>query len=242
MERSKHRNGIWVLLILLLLISSLVYIGSEKFSIKKITVLGNEKIEYNDIVNISGIQKGENILMVNINEVKSRLQSNPYISVKTIQRKLPDQIVISIKERKPAAAIEYIGSYIIIDNDGIILDIIKSADKNKYPLVNGLKVSSYKVGQRLQTSDPYQLIYLCSALDSLYTQKLDGFIAEINVENPENIYFVSQYGLRIIIGQAVDIPKKIIWIKQILPQLSAKDKTKGILDVSAGTSASYKEN
>ena len=67
---QQKKKGLLLILILLLALTGMVLIGTEIFQIKEITVLGNAKISYNDIVNRSGIIYGDNIFKLDIDLVE----------------------------------------------------------------------------------------------------------------------------------------------------------------------------
>jgi len=58
---QQKKKGMLLVLLLLTVITGMVLIGAEIFQIKEITILGNDKIVYNDIIKKSGIIYGDNI-------------------------------------------------------------------------------------------------------------------------------------------------------------------------------------
>ena len=51
---------------------------------------------------------------------------NPYVKMIKINRVLPDKVVIDIIERDIMAYVPYVGSYLNIDEEGMILEIIRN--------------------------------------------------------------------------------------------------------------------
>ena len=71
-----------------------------------------------------------------MNMVKRNVETNPYFVVKSVDRLLPVTIVINIEEREPGALILFSGSNIILDREGIILEIVNAIDEITYPVVS----------------------------------------------------------------------------------------------------------
>jgi len=238
--RSKRGRSVFIVFSIVIVVVLIILLGNEIFGVHSITVTGLEKFSDEEIIKLSGIIPGENIFKLDIQKVKDNLLSNPYISVEKVERKLPDTILIGIHERKPSAVIEYMGSYITLDIEGYILDIQKRLGEDRYPIVRGMKVNSFLIGQRMQSSDPYQVKVLGEILAQVYGHDAANMLSEINIEDPMNVYFISREGLKVKIGQTTDIAKKIIWMKEVVPELQKEGKTSGVLDITTGTCASYK--
>ncbi len=238
--RYGRGKGILIIFFLILSVLFLILLGTEIFAIHKITVLGNRNIEYNEIVKLSGIEIGENIFKLDVKRVEENLKSNPYIAVEKIERKFPDTVILHINERESRAVIEYMGVYIVMDSHGYILEVRNDLGGISYPIITGMRVTAFLVGQRIQSSDPYQVRILDELLSPLYTHEVNSMISEINIEDPGNIFCISREGILVKIGQASDMEKKILLMKEVLNQLNREGITKGVLDVTAGNSASYK--
>ena len=85
--------------------------------------MGNKKLSYDKIIKASMCNIGENIFKINMKKGEESLKRLPYIKECKIKRKLPNEIIIEIEERKEVAIISYIGSFVYIDKEGYILKI-----------------------------------------------------------------------------------------------------------------------
>jgi cell division protein FtsQ len=238
--RNGRKRGLFLLLCFLSALVAVVYIGTEVFQVKRITVEGNREIKYQDIVRIAGIPIGQNVFKIERTQVRERIESNPYLKVLSIDFKYPDELIIRIQERSPAAAVWYLGSYVVIDVEGHVLEICKDIEDMPYPLVQGLSISGCTVGKRLAVADIYQLKALSRVLDGIYIQQLQEGISEILVENPDDIYIVSTNGTAIRLGQAVEVEKKLKWLRTPNFHQIDNGNVSGILDISVSTQAIFK--
>ncbi len=232
---GKQRIGKIILLLFILLMSMacVVIVGTDYFQIEDIEVHGNNDISKEEIVKLSGIFKGDNILKLNKGLVKRRLENNPYIEVEKIDRSYPDGVHIYILERKKGAVIPYLASNILIDTKGIVLDI-ESEDKIlDYPIVTDLCVKSFVKGKQLIAGDDYQFRALLRVLQSIYDQELEDMIKEIQMKNPDDIYIISNRGIRIKLGQAIDVDNKLKWLKtEQFKELKPDSSSEWIFDIS----------
>jgi cell division protein FtsQ len=233
-KRLKRLKDVLLILILLFILVCMVLIGTEIFQIKIITVSGNEKILYNNIVNISGIEQGDNIFKLDKELVKKRIENaQPYLEVISIDRKYPDEVVIHVRERQAAAAIPYLSSYIIIDREGIVLDILRELDAGQYPEAEGLHVKSFMKGKIIVLADSYQLKALCRVIQGIYDWDVQNHISKILMANPDDIILISPQGIEIRLGQAVSVDQKLKWLTKTEVLSIIHGNENGQLDISA---------
>lgn len=239
MARSKGKSIVYLFLIAIVIIF-LLLIGSRIFIVKKITITGNKRLSSNNIIKLSGIITGQNIFTINMKNIRNNLESDPYMEVTDIQRKLPSNINIMIMERKPAAVIEYFGSYIVMDKEGYILEVDKKLSHDSIPVVTGMKMIAFHVGQKLQSYDPFQVKILDELLLPIFEYDIAGMLSEINIDEPNNISLLTIEGLQVIVGRVNELSVKISLFKSMMPILKSQDKTSGILDISVVNCPIYK--
>lgn len=102
------------------------------FNITNIQINGNDKINAETIISLSGLKKGENIFKFN-NSIIQNIKENSYIENVKIKRKLPETVIISIEERAVKYQINLINSYTYIDKNGYILE--NSTVKKEVPVL-----------------------------------------------------------------------------------------------------------
>lgn len=223
----------FLIFILLLAVTGVFYLGTESFQIKKITVIGNEIIDEKEIIKRSGISFNQNIFKLDKEIVEERIESVPYLEVVSIRPNYPDEVVITVHERKAAAIIPYLNSYFIIDKDCYIMEIVNEIEEVLYPLVQDMEVRSFVVGKKLVAEEEYQVKVLSKILESIYQLELENQVSEIIISNPDDVQLILTDGIRTRIGQAIEMDKKLIWLKSEKLKEVCKGLTGGILDLSA---------
>ena len=125
----------------LLVKTGTLYISQcRSFRLNDIIISGCRITRPDEILAYAGIQKGMNLLQVNLPYASSRLEQYPYIISAVVQRKLPDTLEIALEERIPRAMIK-LDDYYLLDNNG---EIFKKAAANerRYPVLTGLTVEA----------------------------------------------------------------------------------------------------
>lgn len=95
------------------------------FVIKNIDVEGIKHIKIQDITNILKKYDNKSILLINLEDIRNDIKKNGWVDKLLIERRLPDRIYISLKERNPVAIWQYQYKFFLIDENGNkISDII----------------------------------------------------------------------------------------------------------------------
>ena len=238
--KNSRKGGLLLLLLLLASFVGVVYIGTEMFQVKTIVVTGNQQVGYGEIVKMSGISLGQNIFKIDRAVIEERIETNPYLDVLSVNFKYPDEVIINIKERTPAAVIPYLGSYIVINDEGYVLEIHRALDDISYPLIQGLTLKGCSKGKMVAVVDSYQIKAFRLILEELYKQELQDVISEIFMDDPNDIYMISRKGTIIRLGQAVELKDKLKWLRTPNFQQIDNSNIKSILDISVTSQAIFK--
>lgn len=230
------RSGLQVLLVLLGLLAVTVVIGLKVFEIQEIEVKGAETVSKDSIIALSGINKGDNIFKVSLGQAKQNLESDPLVEVVGISRAFPDKIKIEIKQRQPHGAIAYLGSYVIIDEKGFVVDVRDSLPVGQYPLVTGIDIEPSVKGKPLVGVQGGAKELMYQVLSALYDNKALQYVSEVSLADTNKIVMLSGEGLQIDIGRPTDLGKKAQWIACSVPELRSKGYTSGILYVTGANS------
>ncbi|MDO5725374.1 MAG: FtsQ-type POTRA domain-containing protein [Tissierellia bacterium] len=130
------------IIFLLVLICAFFYfvLSRSVFNISEILVEGNDKISKEDILEASNLSNDDNYFFLNKKKAKENLESLKYVKLVNIKRKLPFKIEINITEREACAMFPVNEKYMLIDSDGIILEIVDNFTTN-FALIRGLKLN-----------------------------------------------------------------------------------------------------
>lgn len=125
------------------------FIFSSNFcNIEEVIVKGNDCLSEDEIFYKSGIQLGENIFKLDLKKSKDFLMQEPWIKEVEIKRVIPNKIIISIKERKPAAIVHIGEEYFSSTKEGIVLSKIDRPEEGfGLPLILGLELDEIKIGE-----------------------------------------------------------------------------------------------
>ena len=209
-----------VLFLIIIAIGIFAFI-SPIFNIKAIEVNGNNKIDKDTVISLSGVNIGKNIFQVSKKQVINSIKENQYINNVDVKRKLPGTLEINVEERKIAYQVKVINSYVYLDYQGYILEV--SSNKEKVPLIEGFTTNQDTLlnGKRLDNNDIKLLRTILRIMETAKTSEIDKLISKILVKDNEYILELSKENKLVYLGDATDLTNRMTYVKIIV------DKEKG---------------
>jgi cell division protein FtsQ len=146
---------------------------------------GLSQVSRAELLPIFGEDIGRNIFFVPLAERRRQLEQIPWIEHATVMRLLPDQIRITVVERKPVAFLRQGSQVGLVDANGVLLvepPAMMAQHHYSFPVVTGID-SRDAISSRRARMEVYQ--HLVSELDS-NGQHLSDQISEIDLSDPED--------------------------------------------------------
>lgn len=187
--------------------------NSHLFDIKEIEVRGNVRLAKDDIVDLSGVKKGQSLLKISTGEVVDRVHKSPWVRSVRVTRRPPKTIEIEVAERQPFAVIAARGRLYYIDDQGWVIDAVEEGGGSSLPRIVDLPLE-VKIGRKIETDSLSNAISCLKSLD----QDLRNQIASVSVPSSDRLLLYTKDGVEILYGRAEDVEKKNQVIKAILAQ------------------------
>lgn len=230
-ERKTKISGILKSLFFLavLVIAVYILIQSPLFAVQKINVEGNKFISQGEAIKLSGLHLQTNIFRMDFQTAKKNIMTHPMIEEVNIKRQYPNQVMITLTERKPLANLLIQGGFIEVDAKGFYLrKVVSFSNHDNLPIISGVKYGQQEIGQQIKEENlVVGLQYLKNCPESLKAQ-----ISEINVTDSTNIIFYTLSGLKVIIGDESRIKEKVHTLMEIFHSKGNQLKDVEYIDVS----------
>ncbi|MFZ5965845.1 MAG: cell division protein FtsQ/DivIB [Bacillota bacterium] len=239
LEKKVRKNKMKTMLIIMVLLCAvffIIFFKTDFFDVKHINVEGNVFLSNEEVIIDSGITLGNNIFKEKIKMIEDNLLKNPYIKSVELNRKLPNKIVIKIVERKEAAAIPFMGVYIYIDREGMVLR--SSETLNGLKAVKGLEFDNFVEGEKLKVKDREQLGNALRIVNGLDSQQID--ILELDVTDKDNVIIRLTDTLLCRVGIGNHFDYKLQVLNEILLDIKEKDITRGVIDIRYDGHSSFR--
>lgn len=107
------------------------------FPVQKIEVRGTKRLSHEEIVALTGVTPGQNLLALRLKSIGQQVSSNPWVASVRVQRFFPGTIAVSISERQPVAVIN-MGLLYYLDDKGEPFKPLSFGDSLDFPVVTGI--------------------------------------------------------------------------------------------------------
>lgn len=111
--------------------------ASAGFRVNEILVTGRRRISQDDLLAKLDVHYGDPIFGVDVEAVRDTLAEVSWVKEVSVTRRLPDKIVVQLKERAPAALWQYQKKISLIDEGGRTLASRDLGEFQSLPLVVG---------------------------------------------------------------------------------------------------------
>ncbi len=90
-------------------------------TVEEVFVVGRRQTPRETLLEALGVDRGAPILDIDIHAARERVLALPWIGQASIERLLPDTLVVHVIERRPLAVWQYMGKLAVIDENGDVI-------------------------------------------------------------------------------------------------------------------------
>jgi cell division protein FtsQ len=107
------------------------------FRVVSIALVGNHHVNREELLATAGITGTTSLLFLDVDQIRLRLKTNPWIADATVLKLYPGELQIGIKEREAFALWQKDGRISVIADDGTVLEPYVAPRLTRLPLVVG---------------------------------------------------------------------------------------------------------
>lgn len=249
LQRRKHRRHVLTVFYLFLFFAVLGTAAALSltvlFRIDGVSVTGTSRYSAQQIVEASGIQNGDNLILVKTREDSQEIRRKlPYIGSVEIHRKFPSQVQIEVQAATIFGAAAYGTGYVMIGGDGIadgkgiVLETVPSPPKD-CAIFHGLKIKKAQPGLPIELTDANQESIFENVMSAVQKNGI-GKITSADFSQPARILLVYDGRVTINLGVPDNLSYKLDFAKNLLKN-NIKETERGTLNMSttADTDKAY---
>lgn len=242
-NRHRRRRGrfsiLYKLLSFLVILAALLVGCVVFFRVNQITVEGNERYSAQEIISASGVEVGENLLLISKPQTVGSIQKKlPYVQKVSVIRRLPDGLTLRVTESAPAAVLQSEETWWLMDARGKLLDWGDESVKGTLPLVRGLHPVDPTLGSWLtvSTEERLKMESLEALLTALSKRGMVGNVTEfIDVNAANTIYFGFGENLTVAVPMTGDFDHLAFQLQRVLETFQQRGESMfGTLDLTYG--------
>ncbi|MBE6036886.1 MAG: FtsQ-type POTRA domain-containing protein [Clostridiales bacterium] len=206
---------------------------SELFTVKEIEVVGNRFHTVEQLIQISGAQRGKNLFEADLGTMKDKLLEDPFIKLARVSRKLPDTVEILVEEWEEAAVVADGQQYLLINEEGLVLRVTGTLPS--LTLIEGLTIVERQPGKALTAEENSlfsKTLTLLKAMEEadLYFKKIE--ISKVTIK----VYIYDNLTCE---GTPENIMEGMDSLQEVLYDLYQKGIERGVIRVSGDGICSF---
>ncbi len=208
-KRKLKKHILTILLAVVVMCVGLVLVFSLFFKINTITISGDKVYSDKMVTEKSGVAIGENLFKIKgekLTEILSR--ELPYIREVTVERKLPDTLIINIKAAKEVGAITTSKGFVLLDETGKVLDKNASILKENVAVINNVKLKEYVEGEKVVLTDEKKTETLIKLFEAIKNADMQ-LLTEIDLKNINDIKIKYDDRITFAVGSLTNIETKL---------------------------------
>ena len=216
MGKRIRKKNIWLTLVLpvvLVLVGLfLIRYVANTFLVGEIRLEGAERVDGEDLLILSGIETGDTLWKVPAAEIEEQLKSHVLIRDALVVRVVPDTVKIRIWERKPSLFMATNGRFVVLDSEGVVMEVIRDLPEEHLPYYAGSSLEEpVYLGQRVIEKEVQEVLGYWQKVPEEY----QDLIYEIEpLMNTWNIYL--EDGLKISMGQDEELAEKLRLLRSLI--------------------------
>ena len=204
------RKGVRRALLLLVgvaMVAGLVWLlQSPVLSVNEIAILGSNRTDVVEAVTAAGLEEGTPLVLVRTEEIIGALEALPWIRSATAERMFPDRVEVRVEERVPVGWIWIGGSYLLVDDGGVVLEEASRSDP-------AFPVLQFPI-ERLQPGAAYSDQMVLGAIE--FAAGGGGGVPGLELWQEGEEMWASVQGHRIRLGRPVDMAAKAAALNAVL--------------------------
>lgn len=242
-RRRRGSSGfLYKLLSVLLICGCLVTAMTLFFRVDSIVVSGQMRYTEEQIREASGIQAGDNLILLNKYDARQRiLDALPYVESIGIRRRPPDTLVIEVRECSELVALAQDGSTWLISARGKIVDRAPAGAEEDYPTISGCALLAPSVGTEIALASEFSvqqesLLALLAALEEAgMLEQTDSIrMDDLSVIRMD---YIDRFTVKL--PYSADYPAKLRILRMAIDSDYVQDNMTGTFDITREDGRTY---
>lgn len=240
-RRRRHHRGFGVLykLLSVIVISAAIVIALTLFfKVDSISVSGVTQYSSEVIIAASGVKTGDNLFLLNKYDISDAIIENlPYVSSVSINRKLPDTLVIEVTDSNQGGVIQQGRDYWVVSSEGKLLG--KRAEAGSGALIVGIELQDPQVGQKVAAAEGQErkLSQLLDLFDALEEKGMLPGVSQIDFSTDSVISMDYAQRFTVKFAYGADFTYKLSNLNQVIDQLEENEQ--GTIDLTVDGRANF---
>lgn len=236
-KRKRLMKGLITVLIILGVIGAISFgvyqaVNLGIFNVTEIEVVGNEIVDVQSVVEASGINVGESIFLIDVNQANYNINALMNLDELEISKIMPNKILIRMVESVPICAVNYDNKVYYLTEDKRLIEDGEYLRKTDIPLIFGSDaVTISEIGKEVAVEPYWRFDTVMNILKDLKNDGNLGKISEVRMTDVNTYEIVTKNGTVFILWDYNNYLENKAYIQTNLD----KNTSNMVINLAAGT-------
>ncbi|WP_026396149.1 cell division protein FtsQ/DivIB [Acetobacterium malicum] len=236
-KRKRLMKGLITILIILGVIGAISFgvyqaVNLGIFNVTEIEVVGNEIVDVQSVVEASGINVGESIFLIDVNQANYNINALMNLDELEISKIMPNKILIRMVESVPICAVNYDNKVYYLTEDKRLIEDGEYLRKTDIPLIFGSDaVTISEIGKEVAVEPYWRFDTVMNILKDLKNDGNLGKISEVRMTDVNTYEIVTKNGTVFILWDYNNYLENKAYIQTNLD----KNTSNMVINLAAGT-------
>lgn len=213
---------------LLLTLGTCFFLKSDFFFLQKVVISNNKYLSNEEVNNLLNLDKNKNIFLYDLRDLENRVKESNYVKDCKIKRKMPNKLIVDIKEKGIIGPLYNGQTYCYVDSQGKFVDELKEIKNDE--LVISI---DYTLNEKsIRFNNKNEKNELLTLYNKLNEEKILTQIKTINFRKNSEIIMNGKTGLTICLNKDNNIEKNVDKLNKVLIDLQNRKELYGKIDLT----------
>ncbi len=238
-RRKERRARLSKLIAVVLSLVCGIFALTAFFRVDSVEIIGLTRYETQDVLNTFGVKQGDNLFFCDSLRGQKRLiEQYPYFESVSVERDLPNRMILHVTESQPIAAVNGTqGGWFILDKNCRVLERTDQSGAQDEAEVMGLRTAGGQPGQLLPAENPNALEALKTLANGLDKVGLGGKATLYNLEDLNSIWILYEQRFAVCVGDLDNLDHKLALLQALVTGDQFTPSDKGSINLALGDRA-----
>jgi cell division protein FtsQ len=216
---------------------------NPRFTVHQIVVDDDGVLTPERVVQFAGVQIGQNLLSIDLDQVRDNLAMLPLVRAVEVRRLLPDRLFIRVNERVAVAGLrvatrELGDTTFYVDRSGFVMKPIKLRDgtmvqpqtPRPVPILTGASLADVRVGKQVESEQIYRALELLDKLDQAVAGSMLE-VEQIDLSKPRQLVMTTRQHTTVKVD-VEEFPQQLRRLGVILRWSQQRQKSVQMVDLT----------
>jgi len=212
LRRARLRLALVVGVVVVLVAGAVALYQSQVFDVRTVEVLGATHLRPEDVIAKAAVPADATLLRFPADAIKERVLADPWVKGATVTRGFPHTLRIRLEERVALGVVNTGAGLFIVDGDGFVLAEQSAEATTTLPTFRDTPGLDLRIGRKSTSEVLSNALAVLSGIGA----EIGATVRAVSAPTIDETKLITADNVEIMIGEALEMPKKALIVKQIL--------------------------